>query len=253
MSRRISYTGFVVILVLIPAVLTAKGAGLQDFFNQGIHAYESGKYKEALHHFQQAEERGLHFKLLYNIGNTHYKLGQYLQAKVYYLRALKYKPADKQLRHNIRIVNKKFRDLPNPEKEDLFGMLLVRIKSLLYPRDLAYLALFLVVLLNLFIFFRVVGQRKRWVLYGLVISLVLLVLVSVWFWFRTANIRDSSTAVVRPANAVLRSGPGIQDTVLYNIHSGLTVRIINRNRDWVYVSAGSRINGWIRGDDLILI
>jgi tetratricopeptide (TPR) repeat protein len=239
--------------MLMPGIILPDAPGLQNYFNQGIHAYENGLYEEALGHFQRAEERGLHFKLLYNLGNTHYKLENYLQAKVYYLKALKYKPADKQLRHNIRVVNKRFRDLPGPEKEDLLNLMFIRIKSVFYPRDLAFMVLGLVVLLNLFVFFRILGQRKRWILYGLVLSLLLVVLFFSMFIIRTSGIRDSSTAVVRPADAVLRSGPGNQNTVLFNIHSGLTVRIVNRNRDWVYVSAGSRINGWIRDETLIRI
>ena len=48
----------------------------------------------------------------------------------------------------------------------------------------------------------------------------------------------------------LRSGPGTGNTVLFDVSPGVTVRIIEKNRDWVQVSGSSEIAGWIRAESI---
>lgn len=52
----------------------------QDYFAQGTAAFKRGEYRRALMLFEGEQQRGGSSKLTYNIGVTHFKLGNYRQA-----------------------------------------------------------------------------------------------------------------------------------------------------------------------------
>ena len=51
----------------------------------------------------------------------------------------------------------------------------------------------------------------------------------------------------------MRSGPGESNTELFKINPGLEVKILDRSRDWVQVSASPQVAGWIELKCLTLI
>jgi len=52
------------------------------------------------------------------------------------------------------------------------------------------------------------------------------------------------------ADSELRSGPGENNTVLFKVNPGLKVKIIEKSRSWVQVSASSQVAGWVEEDRL---
>jgi len=243
-----------IVLCLLPVpVFTDAGPDLQALFDQGVAAYEEERFADALSFFLEAREQGVHAKLLYNIGNTYYKLKDFLMAKVYYLKARKLDPANPQIQTNISVVNKKFRDQVNTPRGDFIRQVLWRLESALPLRFLASLLFFLVLILNAFIFLLLLRGKRKWLMYAVSFTLVFLLLFLGYFLHRVHRIEKSDSAVVQVEKAGLRSGPGAHNTVLYHVHRGLAVTVVNRSQEWVYVSAGSEISGWIPHDALIFI
>jgi uncharacterized protein YgiM (DUF1202 family) len=70
---------------------------------------------------------------------------------------------------------------------------------------------------------------------------------------RISSQRQMSMAVISEENSVLRSGPGKSNTELFKINPGLEVKILERSRDWVQVSASPQVAGWIELKRLTLI
>jgi hypothetical protein len=193
------------------------------------------------------------WQLPYNIGNCYYKLGRYLSAKVYYLKARKLRPLEPAILRNIAMTNRHFRDDASLPEPDFVERTLRLVESKVSMDALSVLLLLAVLLLNVFLFLLLTRGRSKKVAYALAFSLVLALALGACHVARASAQGRSRTAVVWDAGAQLRSGPGEGHTVLFQVGPGLEVRIIDRNRDWVQVTASERIAGWIEKKKLVLI
>ena len=64
------------------AVAAVQAAGGEEQFQAGLGAFRAGDYRQALVHFEQARHAGYDSATLdYNVGVSHYKLGDYQQAR----------------------------------------------------------------------------------------------------------------------------------------------------------------------------
>jgi hypothetical protein len=191
--------------------------------------------------------------VLYNIGNCYFKLDQPLAAKIHYLRARKFRPLDRSIARNITIVDKSFKDIIAPETPDFVSRTIQVLQAQLDLNTLSLLLLAAILLLNIFLFLLLKKGRHKKITYGLVFSLFLSLALGAYHCNRVAGQRQTSIAVVSEANSILRSGPGESNTELFKINPGLEVKILDRNRDWVQVSASPQVAGWIERKRLTLI
>jgi len=230
-------------------------AGAREDFAAANRKYEQGLYAEALPLYLEISRHSGDWQVPYNIGNCHYKLGNYLAAKVYYLKARKLRPLEPAIARNIAMTNRHFRDdasLPGP---DFVTRAVWTLESKISLDALSVLLLLAVLLLNVFLFLLLTRGRSRKLLYALAFSLLVVVGLGSCHVGRIAALGRSASAVVgdAEADAQLHSGPGADNTVLFKVNPGLEVRIIDRRGDWVQVTASERIAGWIEKKRLVLI
>jgi tetratricopeptide (TPR) repeat protein len=243
--------------VIWPAALlllasTGVASPQEDFAMANGH-FQAGRYEAALKIYQAIDGRLAHWKVLYNIGNCYAKLGRPLDAKIHYLRARKYRPLDRSIAKNIALVNKRFADVLAPETPDFLSRAIQVLQASFSVNLLGLLLLLAVLLLNVFLFLLLAKGRKKKILYGLSFSLLLSLALGTWLFTRVSALEQTTTAVVRKADAVLRSGPGASNTELFKVHAGLEVKILERRREWVQVTASPQVAGWVELEDLTLI
>ena len=78
----------------------------------------------------------------------------------------------------------------------------------------------------------------------------MVILFSSYHMLRVNKFNRNKLAVVIVKESKLRSGPGTANTVLFDVSPGVTVRIVDNNRDWVQVTASSEIAGWIEKNNI---
>ena len=212
--------------------------------------YENGDFKSALHSYLEIEKDISNWKLYYNIGNSYFKLKDPVRAKIYYLKAQKFKPFNESIKKNLEIVERFLNNnihLPDP---DFVSKVLMKIESLL---TMDVLTIILVLLLIIFAYFEFVlitkGKRKK-LIYGILLAFIMLILFSSYHIVRANKFNRNKLAVVIVKESKLRSGPGTSNTVLFDVSPGVTVRIVDNNRDWVQVAASSEIAGWIEKNNI---
>jgi len=244
----------IILLSILLLVLAAAGSAAlkEDFSTANVH-YEAGRYEEALEIYLQINRQLTSWQVLYNIGNCYYKLGQPLAAKIHYLRARKFRPLDISIAKNIAIVDRNFKDVIVPETPDFFSRAIQVLQAELDLNTLSLLLLAAILLLNISLFLLLKKGRQKKIVYGLVFSLLLSLALGAYHFERVAGQRRTSIAVVSAANSVLRSGPGESNTELFKINPGLEVKILDRSREWVQVSASPQVAGWIALKRLTLI
>jgi len=234
-------------------LLSGAGAGIREDFSAANRAYEEGKYPEALARYLEINKQADDWQVPYNIGNCYYKMGRYLSAKVYYLKARKLRPLEPAIARNIAMTNRYFRDDARLPEPDFLTRAVQTLESKISMDALSILLLLAVLLLNLFIFLLLTRGRNKKVAYALAFALLVAAGLAACHFSRASAMDRSRSAVVWDEDAQLRSGPGEDNTVLFKVNPGLEVRIIDRSRDWVQVTASERIAGWIEKKKLVLI
>jgi tetratricopeptide (TPR) repeat protein len=247
-----------IVLILIVLLIAVGGMGRAESVNDPFLAanrlYEKGDYTGALKIYKELETATHNWKLYYNIGNCHFKLNRPVQAKIYYLRAQRLKPFEASITGNLEIVNKMFKDQVPVEKPDFIGAVIKKIESLLPLNVLSVLLLIAVLCLNVSIFALIhkTGPRK-WMIYGASLFLILTIVLTFYHMHRVDREDVRSMAVIVNANTELHSGPGENNTILFKVNPGLTVKILEQSNDWYQVSATSEIAGWVRREALEII
>ena len=222
------------------------GAALSgEDFDEANRLYEEGQFTEALNLYQKIEKNGAHWKLFYNMGNCYYKLNDFVQAKIYYLRAQRLKPFDDSIQKNIAIVNKTFSNEILEEEPDFIAKVIMRIETLISLNLVSVALIIAIFVLNLFIFLLIKKGKKKLFVYGVSFSLLISILLFSYQVYRVKkqNLRD--TAVIIKQESTLRSGPGDTNTILFKVNPGIKVKIIDKSRNWLQVSAAKEIAGWI--------
>ena len=239
------------ILILLLMLIVGLGAqSFQDDFNKASQLYEDGNFKESLEIYLSIDKYIKNWKLFYNIGNCYFKLNQYVEAKIYYLRSKKLKPFNNSINKNIEIVNRKFKDKIQKPKLDFFNKLLLRIESILSLNFVSTILLILILILNIFIFMLLIDGKNKAVLYFISFLFIFTILVSFYHIYRVSKHNLKESAVIIDNNVELRSGPGDNNTVLFKVNQGLEVKIIERSKNWLQVSASSQIAGWMKEKEL---
>ena len=228
-------------------------AGAREDFTAANRTYEEGKFSEALSLYLEAGRQVRDWKVLYNTGNCYYKLGRFLSAKVYYLKARKLRPLEASISRNIAMTDRHFRDVAALPEPDFIARTLRLLDSKLSLDSLSVLLLATILLFNILLFLLLTRGKSKKILYALAFSLLLALSLGAYHLGRTAALGRSDSAVVWEEGSLLRSGPGEDNTELFKVHPGLEVRIIDRYRDWVQVTASERIAGWIEKKRLVLI
>ena len=212
--------------------------------------YEKGDFKSALDIYLELEKDIANWKIYYNIGNSYFKLRDPVRAKIYYLKAQRFDSFNESTKKNLEIVERFLNNnihLPDP---GFISKVLMKIESFL---TLDILTIILVLLLIIFAYFEFMlitkGKRKK-LIYGILLSFIMVILFSSYHMLRANKFNRNKLAVVIVKESKLRSGPGTANTVLFDVSPGVTIRIVDSNRDWVQVTASSEIAGWIEKNNI---
>jgi tetratricopeptide (TPR) repeat protein len=240
-----AFRSLLVVILLMPGGLPLLSATFIDQFQRSNRLYENGDFAGALAGYQEIARHRPNWKLFYNMGNCCYKLGRFVEAKIYYLQARKINPLEPGVVKNIGIVNRQFADAIPGEREDFLSRLFLRLETVLPLAALDILLLAFVFLFNACLFLLLIGRHSRFIIYLLSLFFLLTLICSLYHVQRVEKLQRQETAVVLPNEAELRSGPGANNTIIFKIHAGLEVRLIESHGEWCQVSASAQINGWL--------
>jgi len=235
----------IILTLIINMVSFVFPTGMNSRFAAGNEHYENGDYQKALEVYLEIAENTSNWKLFYNIGNSYFKTGDIVRSKINYLKAERLNPFDKSVEQNIRIADELLDNrvrLPDP---DYITRTLMRFESFLTINTLSVLTLIILLILLFFIFRLFRAGRSKIHIYGILISLTLLLLLFTYHIHRVNSFHRNNQAVIVVSNSQLRSGPGEDNTILFEINPGVTIRIVDEHRNWVQVTASSEIAGWI--------
>ena len=239
-------------LILIGvAVMLAASTSLakpnQKAFLDGIAAYKSGRYQEAVTTFKDLADQGVtNPKLFYNLGNAYLKIKDLGHAILWYERAARLDGDDPDLKFNLTYARSLTKDVDSDQGPSLNKIFFFWKYQLSYQTVLI-LALILNSLFWLLLFAgRFIKTKRR----PLGIAAMVLALPAVIFVFTAIynyyEISHSRRAVILPKKVSIRSGFTDHSTELFVLHAGTTVNIQKKQGDFLRISYSKDKIGWIK-------
>jgi tetratricopeptide (TPR) repeat protein len=215
---------------------------------EGNQAYTAGDNVTALTCYREALATGVHDPVLfYNLGNAYARQGELGRAILYYLRAQRLAPRDRDVQANLTWLRSLLHDQELAPGRlplllaPLFG--LVRFFSL-DEWSLALLAVvwLLCVLLGWSWYRGGASDNLRRLLLGGSGLLVLLMATVALLWYEE-EVQDQAVVVVPEVE--VRSGPATTFPVVFRIHDGLTLTVRGQREDWLRIGLGGEWVGWV--------
>ncbi|MFH0882314.1 MAG: tetratricopeptide repeat protein [bacterium] len=242
-----------IVLVLValhtlPMVVDA--SPVHDLAAEGDSAYRAGQYERAIDIYQRVITGGyVSGPLLYNMGNAWYKRGDLGRAILYYERAKRMMPHNRDVRYNLDLARSRTVDrieqpprLPIWDLVDTFRDLISRELGarLAWVITLAAALAFAALLSVRGVFRR--GLRILTLTFS-VLALVALLLVSL----RVAADHGPPQAVILVDKVSLHSAPDPTSLEVFSLHTGTTITIVKQLEDWWEVRLTDGRQGWMPG------
>jgi tetratricopeptide (TPR) repeat protein len=252
---------FLVVAILYSALGRVQSVSAETaavgLFAEGNGFYRQGSYDSAREKYLAAIETGVRdSRLFYNLGNACFNSGRLGEAIVWYERARRLSPRDEDIAANLQFASYLRKDRVEGEEEvNPLWRLALAVYRLPTEDELAglfscsFFALFGLAAWRLGRSDR--RQGKPWLACFVTSSLVAVATVVLLI----ARLQDTGTdiAVVTVEEAVARSGPGLDQTVVFRIHEGTEMRLHRRESEWLLIRLKNGLGGWMRASDVTVI
>ena len=247
----------VVAFLSLARVELAKEVDIPELFRSANQSYSQGNFKEAIERYRQIiESNFVNEAVYYNLANAYFKQNQIGLAILYYEKAGKLAPRDREISENLELARSRIVDRVEGSQESFPVKLVVGLTSLL-PLDVETgVAVALFILANSFFALVLTAKSvrvRRASIVGVVVLLAVFLIVAFSNVYRIYQLKTDLKAIVVTEKADVLSGPGPDNPTLFSIHEGLKVKVQNRLDQWVQISLENGWTGWIKSETLGII
>lgn len=251
------FSGILVMLVLGSLWASGGGSSLAATYNRGNRLYEEGEYSEAIRVYSELAAAGaVNGFLFYNLGNAYFKEGEIGSTILWYSRARRILPRDRDV-----ITNLEFARRVRPDKIEgtrlpaVFRMLRVIVFGLnLSELTLVAFILYLLTMLSVMALIlakraaiRRIASRASLVL-GAVLCLSLILLGG-----RIYHANGTMGCVIMVGQVDAMSGPGSEYTKVMSLHEGTEAQIEEEREGWYLIKLPNGLGGWIPSESVEVI
>lgn len=242
---------------ILPPVEARADDRADSLWNAGLSAYSEGRWEEALQDWKAVEALGMESPhLYYNIGNAFFKLSDLSHSILYYEKALKLDPSDRDARYNLEYASSMTRDRIESVPEFILAQWWKHFCYLMSSGTWAVFTLVLLALmlacLLLILLSRSCGLRRLSLASGAV-SLVLMILCLSCSLYQRSRLESLDRAVVTATVAPVKSSPAIaSSTDLFVLHEGTRVDVVESAGLWYSIKLSDGRRGWLEKSNLEL-
>lgn len=212
-------------------------------------AYNSGDYAQAEACYTRILEQGLHSaSLYYNLANAHFKQNELGKALLYYNRALRLRPNDEDIRHNLEYAKQSTKDSIEEIPEFFLKTWIKSLRGALSCTAWSILSLVMLATALAFGLIYMLAQRmslRKTGFYLMTIAALLFVITTAFAWSERNMLIKRSEAIVMDSAVSIKSSPDRSATELFVLHEGTKVTIGEAIDGWAEVRIADGRKGWI--------
>lgn len=212
-------------------------------FVDAVRAYKAGDYTAAAAQFESiAKTRVNNPDLFYNTGNAYLKSKDLGRAILWYERARKLAPSDPDLKFNLAYAQSLLKDKKEPKFS--FAGILYFWQGLVSLNRLQYASITLS--FCFFIWATVQKARSRHIFSGIGIFIFLLFAgTTLAAGLEYNRINSDVKAVILAEQAGVRSGTMDNATLLFDLHAGTRVRVLEKKENYMKIRFAKDKVGWV--------
>lgn len=207
--------------------------------------YREEKYSEAAHDYERLIQSGIaNGETYYNLGNCYFKMGMLGKAILSYRLAGLYLPRNEDLKSNLRYARQLTKDKIESKqflpfiKEFCFWYSKLNIKELLIVFLIVHSIFWTLAIMRIF-------WKKEYQNLMILTNLALVVVLGCSLALKLYNQNYNIDGVVLAKEITVRSGNGINNTALFQLHDGAEFNIIGQEKDWIKIELGDGKRGWV--------
>ncbi len=248
-APKAAVSALAIMLLLVPAMhLNAQPA--DSLWNAGVEAYTQGDYEAASANWNAIAESGMEsVELYYNLGNACFKDGNLARAILWWERAGKLDPSDRDVRHNLEFARAQTLDKIDSVPEFFLRTWLRKASFALRSNVWAALSLVLFALALAMLLLFLLGSRTGLRRTGFFTAIAAFLLSLACLGFASMQKKDAlrhDSAVVMLPVASVKSAPSEDSaTSLFVLHEGTTVKIVDTVQGYTLVELSDGRQGWI--------
>ncbi|MBP5636401.1 MAG: BatD family protein [Bacteroidales bacterium] len=248
-APKAAVSALALLLLLVPAMhLNAQPA--DSLWNKGVEAYTQGDYEAASASWNAIAESGMEsVELYYNLGNACFKDGNLARAILWWERARKLDPSDKDVRHNLEFARLQTQDRIDSVPEFFLRTWLRKASFAMRSNVWAALSLVLFALALAMLLLFLLGSRTAIRRTGFFTAIAAFLLSLACLGFASVQKKDAlrhDSAVVMLPVASVKSAPSEDSaTSLFVLHEGTTVKIVDTVQGYTLVELSDGRQGWI--------
>ena len=239
------------ILFLLLAVISmiAQADTPSEMKTQADSAYARADYETAVKLYGELAEQNLTADVCYNLGCAYYRIDDIAHSVLWFERALKLSPSDKDVLFNLEMARTKTIDKIIPQHEFILFTYFRVMTNWFSLRTWTIIGLFgFVLMLASLLFFWASGSvTVRKLTFSLAIVLLLVTILSNVCAMQQRNFKQTHTSGIITTPAVtVKSTPADNGNDLFVLHEGSKVEILDSSlKEWCEVSIADGKVGWI--------
>ncbi len=238
---------FVILLALF--TLSAQASSPAETKTLADSAYVRGDFEKAVKLYGQLAQQTPTADVCYNLGCAYYRTDDIAHSILWFERALKLDPSNKDIVHNLELARTKTIDKIIPQHEFILFTYFRNLTNWLSLRTWTWVGLlsFALMLVSLLIFWGAGSIIKRKVAFSSAIfMLVVTCLANVCGWQQRAFKQTHSSGIVTAPAVTVKSTPADNGNDLFVLHEGSKVEILDASlKEWCEVSIADGKQGWI--------
>ena len=240
---------YIFVLSLALVSLLAHAADLAEMKIQADSAYARADYETAVKLYGTLAKQNATSDVCYNLGCAYYRLDDMAHSVLWFERALKLEPSDKDILTNLEMARTKTIDKIIPQHEFILFTYFRAMTNWFSLRTWTIIALlsFVFVLVLLLLFWASDSIFARKCAFSSAVLLLLVCILSNVCAVQQRNFKQTHTSgiIISPAVTV-KSTPADNGNDLFVLHEGSKVEILDSSlKEWCEVSIADGKVGWI--------
>jgi len=222
-----------------------KKVDVAALFMEANKYYKQENYSEAALGYEMLIQSTVtNGKIYYNLGNCYFKMGRVGKAILSYRLAELYIPRDEDLKTNLSYARQLTKDKIESKqflpflREFCFWYSKLNLKELLIVFLIAHGLFWTLATIRLF-------WKKEYQNLVFLINLALVAVLGCSLALKLYNYKYNIDGVVLSKDITVRSGNGINNTALFQLHDGAEFKIIKQDKDWMKIELGDGKRGWV--------
>lgn len=234
---------------LTPAETSPLSNNPDELWQAANTAYNAGNYAQAEECYTRIVEQGLHSAALYyNLANAHFKQDELGKALLYYNRALRLRPNDEDIRHNLEYAEQSTKDSIEEIPEFFLKTWIKSLRGALSCTAWSILSLVMLIAALSFGLLYLLAQRlslRKTGFYLMAATALLFVITTAFAWSERNMLVERSEAIIMNSAVSIKSSPDRSATELFVLHEGTKVTIGEAIEGWAEVRIADGRKGWI--------